>query len=193
MNALVLLMILKLLVDQGHCEHITLISCYKDSEGIIKQMGIEYHIENISESELCSSNSTYKPVMLIRHCKTTTNYINSYILEIFQNCICSEFVTNTQDCSPSTMSMTTSAMSNNTSTQDHTDSMTLSTLSNNNQTTNPMQDINTSTIPIQNILIALLAISVALLLIVTAGWVCTCWAMHKSQKQEMSINTTNIR
>ena len=42
------------------------------------------------------------------------------------------------------------------------------------------------------ILIALLTLFAVLLAIVTAGWMCTCWAMKK-RRREMSINTTTIR
>ena len=198
MKTVVLLMIISLskLVDQGHCEDITLSLC---SNGTFIRWTWTDRGEDMYEILLCSNYSTcYKSVMPIKFTEATnekcksngTSYNISYILETFDDCTCSKFITSIQDCSPSTMCMTTS-----------------STLSNNNSSTKPMQDIdmstqyidmstqdiNMSTVSTQDILIALLAILAALLVIVTIGWVCTCWAMHKSQKREMNINTTNIR
>ena len=171
MKAVVLLLIIQILVEQGLCEDITLSLC---SKGTIKWTSL--NSQTMYQLQLCTFDSTcYKsvnPIKFERESNVTTMMCEqctnddcsgcnvSDVLHTF-NCSKTEYATSPQDCSEFT---STSALSNN----------------------------SPSTKLTQDILIALLALLAVLLAIVTAGWVCTCWTMKK-RRRAMNINTTNIR
>ena len=171
MKAVVLLMIAKLLVYRGLSEGITLSLCSNGSNGTINWM---YNINGWydTEIEFCSSISgCYKSTvpMTFNGTKNENNTCQSCNNTTgCYSCNISYILKNFDECTCSQ--------------QPPTCSQDCSTCNN-----------GLSTKFTQDILITLLALLAVLLVIVTAGWVCTCWAMHKSRKREMNINTTNIR
>ena len=172
MKAVVQLMIIILLVDQRLCQDITPSSC---SEGTIEWMWTKNQGMYQFDIKVCLFNTTcYKsemPMTLKRANRETicsTTDCNSCHSNI-------SYILETSDKCTCRQFVTSS--------QDCSDSTTTSASFNNDLSTNLIQDI----------LIPLIAILSVLLAIVTVGWVCTCWAMHKNRRREMNINTTNIR
>ncbi len=222
MKAVVLLMIIKLLVDQGLCGNIILPSC---SKGIIKWMWTKSQGEYQFEIELCSSSCSKGTIKWMwtegqnydseieLYPYNSTCYTESAVPgNTASNKIqCSHY--NTTDCYTcygnisnilETFDKCTCSQQSVTSSQECSTSTTTSAIStinpstqDINMSTTPTQDTNKSTIlakDTQIALIALLAILAVLLAIITAGWVCTCcWAMQKSRRREKNINSTNIR
>jgi hypothetical protein len=218
MKAAVLLVIIKFLVDQGHCEDITL----SLSDGTIRWMWTENQTKLLHKVELCLFNSTcYKSVMPIILSKVTINTMpcsncttndcgdgtikwmrtqhqKEYEIELCLfnlTCYKSDMPITFKRALPSNENKITGShyksydiletipiIDNYTCSQFATSTQECSDSNN-----NPSTDLR------QYILIALIALLAALLAIVTAGWVCTCWAMRKSRRREMNISTTNIR
>ena len=178
MKTAVLLLIIRILVYQGLCEEIALrlSSCSKGSNGTIKWIRINDHseekfnlkLEFCSFNSICYESEEVTGMTFIR--VNEDNHAQCKKCNNFNNC---------DSCNIShileTFDKCTCSQQPPTSSQDSTITCAMSTKLT------------------QDILIALLAILAALLLIVTTGWVCTCWAMHKNRRQEMNINTTNIR
>ena len=166
MKAVVLLLVIQILVEQGLCEDITLSSCSNETMKWMQLSQTMYQLQLCPFNSMCYESG---PIKFERTSNEMCGYCTNGgcngcdVLDILHTFDCSktDYATSPQDCSEFT---STSAPSNN----------------------------SPSTKLTRDILIALLALLAVLLAIVTAGWVCTCWATKK-RRREMNINTTNIR